>query len=184
MSGSITYFLPFRDLVALMSHWQKVWTQHCKVECSYWSFICLKNEGNKGKNKANRNFHVGFGRQLQEAQHILDDNDDTQIESSSYCGQGYPAENGPDLSYLAGLGIRKSHGCQEDIVCSMYPPPKGFAFHMKALKIWKDQITHEWWQLCGNVYFHFNMTCIQKHTSWYDYSRHYNKTQQFCTYMT
>ena len=60
------------------------------------------------------------------------------------------------------LGIRKWHGCKTAILHSMYPPPKDFVFHLKVLRVWKGQATHEWWQRCGNVYFHFNIKYLQK----------------------
>ena len=46
---------------------------------------------------------------------------------------------------------------------NMHQLPKDFAFHMQALRIWKDAKTLEWCQCYGNMYFHFNISCVQKH---------------------
>ena len=32
------------------------------------------------------------------------------------------------------------------------------------MEIWKDPKTMEWCQCYGNVYFHFNISCAQKHS--------------------
>ena len=71
-----------------------------------------------GKTKVCRNNHVGFRRQLQEAESILaeEEDDNTTFEYSPLCGQELPAKNDPEVVLFSGVAIRKCHGCKGEIV--------------------------------------------------------------------
>ena len=126
------------------------------------SFV-TKNNGKKGKEEIYRNIHAGLGRQLQEVECILaDDDDDVPIECSPPYGQDLPAENYNEIVLFSGLGITKWHGCMGETIWKMYLPPTEFDFHVKALCIWKDSKTLEWRQWYGNVDFYFNIRCAEK----------------------
>ena len=126
-----------------------------------------KNKPKKGRGKVYRNIHLGLVKQLQETELILAHEDsDVPIYSSPSCGEEAPKENSPEVVVLSRLDIRKWNRYKGKFTKNMKPILKDFVFHMRALRIWKDEKkTVEWHQSYGNVYFHFNISCVQKHNS-------------------
>ena len=63
----------------------------------------------------NKNFHIGLGRQLKEAEAILAE-EDVPIDCSPPCSHELPQENFLEIVFLAALGVRKCHCCKGQIL--------------------------------------------------------------------
>ena len=64
---------------------------------------------------------------------------------------------------MAGLGIRRCHGCRGEILKQHCQPPKDLVFRRQALRIWRPKGCQEWQQCYRNVYFHLKISCLQLH---------------------
>ena len=80
----------------------------------------------------NKNIHKGHRWQLKGAEAILAE-EDVSIDCSSPCSQKLLQENFPEVVLLADLGVRRYHGCKNEILKQNCHPPKDFVFHMQVL---------------------------------------------------
>ena len=109
--------------------------------------------------------HVGLGRKLKEVKAILaEENANVSIDCSSPHGQELPEENFLEGFLLAGLGVRKCHGCKGGNVKNKMPAFKRFhILYAGAVNI-QGPKTKEWCQHYGNIYFHLTMSCVKSTT--------------------
>ena len=99
-----------------------------------------KKKLKKGRANVYKTMHVCLGRQLQDAESILgDENADVLIDCFLPWCQEPSDDNFPEVVLPAGFGVRNCHGCKGKTSRKKCPPPKDFAFHMQALQILKDQ---------------------------------------------
>ena len=84
------------------------------------------------KSSVNKNIHISLGRQLKEAKAILTE-EDVPIDCSPPCSQELPQENFSEVILLAALGVRRCHGCQEEILKQNCQPLEDLVFQMQAL---------------------------------------------------
>ena len=74
--------------------------------------------------------HIGLAHQIIVAEAILAEK---EIKCSPACSQGPPEGNVPEAVLMAVLGIRRCHGCKEEILKQNCQPPKDLVFQLQAL---------------------------------------------------
>ena len=104
--------------------------------------------------------HISLAHQITVVEGILTEE---EINSSPPCSQEPHKDNVPEVVLMAGLGIRRCHGCMGDILKQHCQLPKDLVFRMQALRIWRLKGCQEWQQCYGNVYFHLKISCLQLH---------------------
>ena len=112
------------------------------------------------KTTVKKTSHRSFAHQITLAEGILTEE---EINCSPPCSQEPHKDNVPEVVLMAGLGIRRCHGCMGDILKQHCQPPKDLVFRMQALRIWRLKGHQEWQQRYGNVYFHLKISCLQLH---------------------
>ena len=68
----------------------------------------------------------------------------------------------PPLITQAFLTISVCHGCPKAINSQGVGPPNDLLFKLKAVRPYMEPRTRYWIDRVANVYFHLNMTCLQK----------------------
>ena len=74
--------------------------------------------------------HISLAHQITVAEGILTEE---EINFSPPCSQEPHKENVPEVVLMAGLGIKRCHGCMGDILKQHCQPPKDLVFRMQAL---------------------------------------------------
>ena len=74
--------------------------------------------------------HISLAHQITLVEGILTEE---EINSSPPCSQEPHEDNVPEVVLMAGLGIRRCHGCRGEILKQHCQPPKDLVFRMQAL---------------------------------------------------
>ena len=120
---------------------------------------CIQTKKQK-KTTIKKTSHISLTHQITLVEGILTEE---EINSLPPCSQEPCEDNVPEIVLMAGLGIRRCHGCKGEILKQHCQPPKDLVFKMQALRIWRPKGCQEWQQCYGNVYFHLKISCLQLH---------------------
>ena len=133
-----------------------------KTETSIEGKFVNKKKLKKGRVNVYETKHVGLGRQLEEAEAVTA-KEVVFIDCSPLCGQELLEKNFPEVVLLSTVGVRKCWSCKGRNFKNEVLTPEDLVFCMQVLQIWRDPKTKEWHKHYGIVYFHWTMSCVQKH---------------------